>query len=61
MDKQLESGKEPTAKEMYGMASQLRVGKATIEQIGDVVTRGDKQYEIVGFDTDGVPLVEPVN
>jgi len=61
VDKQLESGKEPTAKEMYGMASQLRVGKATVEQIGDVVTRGDKQYEIVGFDTDGVPLVEIVN
>ena len=30
----------------------------SIYQVGDVIDRDGKEYEIVGFDTDGTPLVE---
>ena len=31
----------------------------SIYQVGDVIDRDGKEYEVVGFDTDGMPLVEP--
>ena len=33
--------------------------QASIYQIGDVIERDGQDYEVVGFDTDGTPLVEP--
>lgn len=37
----------------------LPAGGSSIYQPGDVITRGGKQYEVVGFDADGMPMVEP--
>lgn len=31
----------------------------SIYQVGDIIDRDGKEYEVVGFDTDGTPLVEP--
>lgn len=33
--------------------------QSSIYQVGDVIDRNGKEYEIVGFDADGTPLVEP--
>ena len=32
--------------------------QASIYQVGDMIERDGKEYEVVGFDTDGTPLVE---
>lgn len=59
IDNQIKEGKFPTRKEMYAISSQFRVGDTGYD-IGQVIKRGDREWEIVGFDKDGEPLVEEV-
>ena len=61
VDKQLDSGKEPTAEEMGQIVAQAKSGVVTIEQIGDIMTLGDRKYEVVGFDRDGTPMMELID
>ena len=60
VDHQLEQGKFPTRKEMYAISSQYHVEGGTLYSIGEVIERGGKDYEVVGFDDNGAALVEPV-
>ncbi len=60
VDQQIEDGKMPTKKEMYAMSSQFRVGDDRWYDMGQVIERGGKDWEIVGFDEDGEPVVEEV-
>ena len=61
VDAQIKDGKTPTRKEMYAMSSQFRVGDDRWYDIGQIVERGGKDWEVVGFDKDGEPLVEEVD
>lgn len=61
VDDQLEAGKTPTRKEMNAMASQFRVVNGTLVDIGQTVERGGAQWEVVGFDGNGEPLVEEID
>jgi hypothetical protein len=58
VDDQLEAGKTPTRKEMNAMASQFRVDNGTLVDVGQIVQKGGREWEIVGFDEDGEPLVD---
>jgi len=58
VDSQLEKDKVPTKKEMYAMSSAFRVGSGQPYDIGRVIERGGREWEIIGFDEDGEPLVE---
>lgn len=60
VDDQIAKDKTPTRKEMYAMSSQFRVGSNRLVDIGQTMTISDRQYEVVGFDEDGEPLVEEV-
>lgn len=68
-DKQIEAGKEPTGKELHAKASELFMKSLRtlpeqgnkLYDLGDTIRRNGKDYEIVGFDMDGMPLVEEVN
>lgn len=63
VDKLIEQDKVPLfdfKKKMYAMSSQFRVGDDRWYDIGQVIDRGGKQWEIIGFDEDGEPLVEEV-
>ena len=50
--------KVPSKKEMFAMSSAFRAGGGQPFDIGAVIERGGRQWEIVGFDNDGEPLVE---
>jgi hypothetical protein len=58
VDSQTAKGKTPTKKEMYAMSSQFRVGDDRWYDIGQVIERGGRKWEVIGFDEDGEPLVE---
>ncbi|MHC4413433.1 MAG: hypothetical protein ACYSW6_10790, partial [Planctomycetota bacterium] len=58
VDEQIEKEKIPTKKEMYAMSSAFRAGGGQPYDIGAVIEQGGRQWEIVGFDEDGEPLVE---
>jgi hypothetical protein len=60
VDEQLAKGKTPTRKDMYAMSSQFRVDGGTLVNIGQIIKRGGVQWEVVGFEPDGEPLVEIV-
>ena len=60
VSRQVKDGKIPTAKEMYGYASQLNLDTDPLVEVGQIVTRGGRKYEVVAFDTDGQPMVESV-
>ncbi len=63
VDKLIEQDKVPLfdfKKKMYAMSSQFRVGDDRWYDVGQVIDRGGKQWEIVGFDDDGEPLVEEI-
>jgi hypothetical protein len=60
VDEQLEQKKTPTRKEMYAMSSQFRLTSPTIYEIGSTIETGNRKWEVVGYDTDGEPLVEEV-
>ena len=47
-------------KKMYAMSSQFRVGDDRWYDIGQTIKRGGREWEVVGFDSDGEPLVEEV-
>ncbi len=53
-----EQEKVPSKKEMFAMSSAFRAGGGQPHDIGGVIERGGRQWEIVGFDNDGEPLVE---
>jgi len=52
--------KPPSKKEMFAMSSAFRAGGGQPYDIGAVIERGGRQWEIVGFDENGEPLVEEV-
>ncbi len=58
VDAQIKKDKIPTKKEMYAMSSQFRVGDDRWFDIGQIIERGGRQWEVIGFDEDGEPLVE---
>jgi hypothetical protein len=58
VDRQVKDGKVPTAKEIYGMASQFNLKQHPLTGVGSIVTIGGREYEVVGFDSDGEPLAE---
>jgi hypothetical protein len=47
-------------KKMFAMSSQFRVGDVRWYDVGDVVERNNVEWEVVGFDGDGEPIVEEV-
>jgi len=63
VDEQIKQDKVPLfdfKKKMYAMSSQFRVGDDRWYDIGQIIKRGGVEWEIVGFDEDGEPLVEEV-
>ena len=58
VDDLTKQGKTPSKKEMFAMSSAFRAGGGQPYDIGGTVERGGRQWEIVGFDEDGEPLVE---
>ncbi len=52
--------KPPSKKEMFAMSSAFRAGGGQPYDIGAVIERGGREWEIVGFDNDGEPLVEEI-
>jgi len=50
--------KTPSKKEMFAMSSAFRAGGGQPYDIGATIERGGQEWEIVGFDEDGEPLVE---
>jgi len=60
VDRQIGDGKIPTKKEMYAMSSQFHVGNDRWYDIGDVIDRGGKEWEVIGFDENGSAVVEEV-
>lgn len=61
VDAQIASGKTPTKKEMNVMADQFHVRGVPLVDVGQTVRRGDRDYEVIGFDEDGEPMVEPLD
>ena len=47
-------------KKMYAQSSQFRVGNDRWYDIGQVIFRGGWEWEVVGFDGDGEPIVEQI-
>ena len=47
-------------KKMYAQSSQFRVGNDRWYDIGQVIKRGDREWEVIGFDENGEPIVEEV-
>ena len=63
VDKVIEQDKVPLfdfKKKMHAMSSQFRVGNARWYDIGQLIQRGGRNWEVVGFDENGEPLVEEV-
>ncbi len=60
VDSQIEQGKLPTRKEMHVQSSQFRVGDDRWYDIGQVIDLGGREWEVVGFDESGEPLMEEV-
>jgi hypothetical protein len=63
VDKLIEQDKVPIfdfKKKMYAMSSQFRVGDDRWYDIGQIIRRGGIDWEVVGFDEDGEPVVEEV-
>lgn len=63
IDAKLAKGETPTRKEMYGYSSQARIDAMNIPRrmdVGQVITRGDREYEVTGFDNDGTPRLKVV-
>jgi hypothetical protein len=60
VDDQIASGKTPTLKEIGAMASQFRVAGGTLVDVGQVIKKGGVEWEVIGFDDDGEPIVEVV-
>ena len=52
--------KPPSKKEMFAMSSAFRAGGGQPYDIGAVIERGGREWEIVGFDENGEPLVEEI-
>jgi ribulose bisphosphate carboxylase small subunit len=50
----------PSKKEMFAMSSAFRAGGGQPYDIGAIIERGGVEWEIVGFDNDGEPLVEEI-
>jgi hypothetical protein len=61
LDGELKDGKSPSPIEMNAMNSQFRVRGGTLVDVGQVVKRGGRDYEVIGFDGDGEPMVEPLD
>jgi ribulose bisphosphate carboxylase small subunit len=59
-DDLIKQDKVPSKKEMFAMSSAFRAGGGQPYDIGAVIERGGRQWEIVGFDADGEPLVEEI-
>ena len=59
-DELIKKEKVPSKKEMFAMSSAFRVGGGQPYDIGRVIERGGIEWEIVGFDENGEPLVEEV-
>ncbi len=59
-DDLIKQDKAPSKKEMFAMSSAFRAGGGQPFDIGRVIERGGIQWEIVGFDEDGEPLVEEI-
>ncbi len=47
-------------KKLYNMSSQFRAGDARWYDIGHTLKSGGREYEVVGFDENGEPLVEEI-
>lgn len=47
-------------KKMYAMSSQFRVGNDRWYDIGTTIERGGRNWEVIGFDENGEPLVEEI-
>ncbi len=47
-------------KKMHAMSSQFRVGNARWYDIGQIIQRGGRNWEVIGFDENGEPLVDEV-
>ena len=47
-------------KKMHAVSSQFRVGNARWYDIGQIIERGGRNWEVVGFDENGEPLVDEV-
>ena len=60
VDFQIKEGNSPTRKEMNAMSSQFRVGDDRWYDIGQVIDLGGREWEVIGFDESGEPLVEEV-
>jgi len=63
VDDQLAQDKKPTRSEMHGISSQYRIDAMDIPRLldfGQIVTRGDRDYEVVGFTDDGDVEMEPI-
>lgn len=50
----------PKSKEVINARRALRAGKLPERETGQIISRGGKKWKVVGFDTDGDPLVEEV-
>lgn len=60
IDNEIKEGRSPTKKEMYGMSSQYRVGNDRWFDVGQVIIRGGREWEVVGFDENDEPVVEEI-
>ena len=58
LDDLVKKEKIPSKKEMFAMSSAFRAGGGQPYDIGATIERGGQEWEIVGFDEDGEPLVE---
>ena len=59
-DDLIKKEKVPSKKEMFAMSSAFRAGGGQPYDIGRVIERGGRQWEIVGFDEDGDVIVEEI-
>ena len=60
VDALIKQDKIPSKKEMAAMSSAFRVGGGQPYDIGRVIERGGREWEIIGFDNNGEPLVEEI-
>jgi len=60
VDDLIKQEKTPSKKEMFAMSSAFRAGGGQTYDIGQVIEQAGWEWEIVGFDEDGEPLVEEI-
>lgn len=60
VDDLIKKEKVPSKREMFAMSSAFRVGGGQPYDIGGIIERSGKEWEIIGFNEDGEALVEEI-